>query len=377
MQQQEGKKVTIAQITDNNQVDTEDENIKKKVDSKLTRILSIDGGGIRGILPGQILAALEEKLKIQDNNPDARLADYFDLIAGTSTGGILSCILLSPSEEDPKKARYSAKDAVNLYLENGHQIFKMPFLHRLRTLGGILDEKFPSYEIETILKRYFGDLKLSQLLKPSLITSYDVKRGKPKFFTQHDAIEGYASGNSGKDFYVRDVARATSAAPTYFESANIFSISGVGYPLVDGGVFANNPSLCAYAEARRMSFGEGKINPGAKRIFMLSLGTGSSDRSYEYNRVRKWGKIEWIKPIIDIMMNGVSQTVDYQLRQIYDAVEAPDQYIRINPKTGDAKSDMDNAELENLKALSIAGIESAEIHSDVLDHVAKTLIANK
>ncbi len=95
--------------------------------TKLTRILSIDGGGIRGILPGQILVSLEKILKTLDNNPDAHIADYFDLIAGTSTGGILSCMYLSPDKDRPDRPRFSAQKAVELYLDRGDEIFDISF----------------------------------------------------------------------------------------------------------------------------------------------------------------------------------------------------------------------------------------------------------
>ena len=86
-------------------------------------ILSIDGGGIKGIIPGMVLAELENRLKIRTANPNAYIADYFDFFAGTSTGGILTCLLLCPSKEDPKKPRFTAKEALNLYVENGSKIF--------------------------------------------------------------------------------------------------------------------------------------------------------------------------------------------------------------------------------------------------------------
>lgn len=85
--------------------------------SKLTRILSIDGGGIRGIIPGQVLIALEEKLKTKSKNKNAKISDFFDLIAGTSTGDILACAYLCPSEKDKSKPEFSAEEVVNLYLE--------------------------------------------------------------------------------------------------------------------------------------------------------------------------------------------------------------------------------------------------------------------
>jgi len=87
--------------------------------SKPFRILSIDGGGIRGILPGQLLVELEKKLQTISGNSSARIADYFDMIAGTSTGGILTCLYLYPDKKNPSRPLFTAKEAVDLYLENG------------------------------------------------------------------------------------------------------------------------------------------------------------------------------------------------------------------------------------------------------------------
>lgn len=106
---------------------------------KLVRILSIDGGGIRGILPGQILVRLEELL--QEHDPQARLADYFDFMAGTSTGGILACLYLFPDSEHPGRPLFSAKDAVDLYLERGDDIFDISLWRKIRSDAGTLDEK--------------------------------------------------------------------------------------------------------------------------------------------------------------------------------------------------------------------------------------------
>jgi patatin-like phospholipase/acyl hydrolase len=346
------------------------------MNKKLIRILSIDGGGIRGILPGKILVALEEKLQKKDNNPDARVADYFDLIAGTSTGGILTCILLCPSETDSTKSKYSAAQAVELYIKNGTSIFSVPAWKKFQSFDGIRDEKYGSENIETVLNQYLHHLRLSQLIKPCLITAYDVKRSKPTFFRQHRAANRAADGNQAYDFYLRDVARATSAAPTYFEVAMANSLSGVSYPLIDGGVFANNPALCAFAEATQY-FSQDTDKLTAQEMFIFSIGTASSSKSYEYDKVKNWGVIEWIKPVLDIMMDGVSKTIDYQLMQIYEAIGRSRQYVRINPVLNEAKSDMDDASPANLKALVADGIENAEKYDEVLDRVVEMLIANK
>ncbi len=212
--------------------------------SQLIRILTIDGGGIRGIIPAQVLVALERKLRDTTGDANTRVADFFDLIGGTSTGGILTCLLLA-SDRESRRPRYSTSDALELYLKHGGEIFSSSLYHRFRSAGGLTDEKYPSDALEKVLADYFRDDWMSDLLKPCMVPAYDIRRRRAMFFTQHDALKG-----PPRDFRVRDVLRAATAAPSYFEAANIESRSGVHYPCIDGGVFANNPTLCAYAEAR-------------------------------------------------------------------------------------------------------------------------------
>ena len=334
--------------------------------SKLTRVLSIDGGGIRGIIPGQVLVSIEEKLKNRTGNQDVRIADYFDLIAGTSTGGILTCIFLCPdAASSSPKPRFSAKEAVDLYLERGDEIFDISLWQKLQSAGGLLDEKYSADELEEALDDYLGDLRLSDLLKPCLIPAYDIKRRRAMFFTQHDAKDKQMN-----DYHLRDVARATSAAPTYFEVARIKSMTKVPYALVDGGVFANNPALCAYAEVRS-KFAN---NPTAKDMAILSIGTGYIKKQYTYKGAKDWGAIEWIRPLLDILMAGVSETVDYQLAQIFDSVDKGEQYLRINDELLFAKSDMDDASSENLNALRQDGTRIAEEFDERIDTFIEYLV---
>jgi uncharacterized protein len=340
--------------------------------SKLTRILSIDGGGIRGILPGQILIRLEEKLKLLDNNPDAKLADYFDLMAGTSTGGILTCIYLCPETHGSTRPRFSAKEAVDLYMTKGSKIFDLSVWQQIKSGGGLLDEKYSAEALENALKNYLNKLRLSELIKPCIITSYDIRHRHAHFFTQHDA-----KLKETHDFYVRDVARATSAAPTYFEVSNVAAKDRRFYTLIDGGVFANNPTLCAYSEAHTHEFDVNRKKPVASEMAILSIGTGNVDTPYPYKKAKDWGLVEWIKPVIDIMMSGVSETVDYHMRQIFSASEKPTQYLRIDPELGKASREMDNASFKNLKALEESGKMSAIKNDEKLTEFAKLLIANK
>lgn len=332
----------------------------------MKKILTIDGGGIRGIIPGQVLVALEKKLQDRTGNPNARLAEFFDFFAGTSTGAILACICLCPSREDPQKARFSAQQAVDLYMQHGEEIFNVNLWQKIKAANGYLDEKYTAVALEKYLTNYFGELKLSELLKPCIVTAYDIEKRASHFFAQHDlAIKG-----EGADFLVKDVCRATSAAPTYFETAFVRSLSGVSYPLIDGGVFANNPALCAYSEVRNAV-----DNPTAQDMFLVSVGTGSMHQSYKYVRARNWGAVGWMKPLIDIMMAGASETTDYHLSRMFSARMKSENYIRIQPaRMRNASLDLDNATSENLRALAEVGIETSENCGPELDRIVEVLL---
>jgi len=351
------------------------------MEKKKIRILSIDGGGIRGILPGVILTFIEERLMAKEGK-DVRLSDYFDMIAGTSTGGILTCTYLVPALDSNGKptnrAKLTAREAVNIYLDRGDDIFNLTFWQKMKSKGGLADEKYDSSQLEKALKDYFGETLLSELLKPCLITSYDIKSRRAQFFNQIDA-----KNSPTHDFKVRDVARATSAAPTYFEVSRVNSVFGSPYPLIDGGVFANNPSMCAYAEARSTAFSrvlndpEKTDNPFAKDMIIVSIGTGSTSKPYEYDKAKDWGVIQWIQPIIDIMMSGNSETVNYQLRKIWETTGTPENYIRLEPSLYEANNEMDDASAKNLKALHEAGLKFVTDNEKLLDSVVDKLIANK
>ena len=343
--------------------------------AKYTRILSIDGGGIRGIIPGQVAVSIEEKLQQKSGNPDAKIADYFDLIAGTSAGGILTCFYLFPDPKNPTRPRWSAQDAVNFSIKSGRDVFKSSFWQTLTSLDGLVDEKYSSYRLEKFFLEHFGDCQLSQLLKPCLITSYDIERRKAHFFDQIDALN-----HPEEDYFIRDIARATSAAPSYFEVPKIRSLTNESYVLVDGGVFANNPALCAYAEVRnkfRIPEDRADKGPTAKDMVILSLGTGEAQKKYPYEEAKDWGQVEWIEPLISTMMTGVAETVNYQLIQIFDAIERPNQYLRITPNLSlyEEPLPIDDASEPKLSQLIKIGKEQVEKHNQELDRFIDLLLA--
>jgi uncharacterized protein len=282
-------------------------------------VLSIDGGGIRGIVPALVLAEFERRT----GKPAAEL---FDLIAGTSTGGILACALAKPEA-------LSAERLVDLYEQEGPNIFDRSVWQRIHSVGGLIDEKYDDEGLEEALGRYLGDARLRDTVTDVLIPSYDTERRRPEFFKSAKARE-----DPSRDFALRAVARATSSAPTYFEPALIGD-----RPLIDGGVFAVNPGMCAVAEVLR-------YQPGAE-IVLISLGTGQLTRPFPYAKVKEWGLIEWARPLIDVVFDGASDVVDYQLTQLL----GEQHFFRFQTELTSASDDLDNATEENLRALRLTG----------------------
>jgi patatin-like phospholipase/acyl hydrolase len=295
-----------------------------------------------------------------------RIADAFDLIAGTSTGTILTCGCLCPDlESNPARPRFSAEQIKELFARRGGEIFDASLWQRIRSVRGLNKERYRATALEAVMAEYFGDLTLADLLKPCLITAYDIERRQAKFFTQHTA-----SGQAKNDYLVRDVIRASTAVPTYFQAAKVESATGVPSPLIDGSVFAGNPTLCAFAEARKKLAG----SPSTERMAILSLGTGHITRAYEYRRVKGWGGLRWIAPLIDIMLSGVAETVDHQLTYIFDAAGAPRQYLRVDRELREASPALDDASPENLRALQQDGTRIAEEFEDELDEFVQLLV---
>src|SRR5262249_33636810 len=159
-------------------------------------------------------------------------------------------------------------------------------------------EKYEASGLETVLTKYFGDARLKDAVTEVLVTSYELETRQPWFFARHKARSDPAF-----DFEMRFVARATSAAPTYFEPEELTETRPHG-GLVDGGVFANNPALCGYVETK-------DLHPDHDDILVVSLGTGQHTRPIHYADAKRWGLALWAKPILNVVFDGVSDTVDH------------------------------------------------------------------
>jgi patatin-like phospholipase/acyl hydrolase len=262
-------------------------------------ILSLDGGGIRGVLTAALLERLEA------GQPG--LLEEVDLIAGTSTGGILALGLASGMS--PSEAR-------QLYEGLGEKVFKDSFWDNLLDLGQARGAQYSNRYIKDELVRHFGSMTLGDLKKRVLISSFDldneatgfgkVRSWKPKYF------HNFPGDDSDGHQRVVDVALYTSAAPTYFPVYKGF---------IDGGVISNNPAMCALAQALQPETGKQKL----RDVRLLSVGTGYNPK-FVMAVDDDWGLVQWAPHVISLMMEGSMGLADYQCRQLLHQ-----RYLRVNP----------------------------------------------
>lgn len=315
--------------------------------SRPIRVLAIDGGGIRGIIPARLLVELEQLAQ-------QPIADLFDLIIGTSTGGILALGLTAPDARG--RPAYPAHEILDLYVHCGatifsrprirplaHQINRLPLSRRRR--GAVEDSgaKYPAHNLEGYLARYLGETRLSQALGHVIVTSYEMETRRPFLFDSAQARHDPAA-----DFLMRDAARATSAAPTFFEPARIACPSGEPLTLVDGGVFANNPAMLGYLEARALSAPRADHEP---EILLVSLGTGEESVPFRYEAVKRWGLLSWGRRIMDVVLDGLSDVYHRELEVLLNADQPRPRYWRFQTPLEQCSLDMDDARPMNIVRL--------------------------
>ena len=324
------------------------------INSKI-RVLAIDGGGIRGAIPARILVHVEEILREISRNEKAKISDYFDLVAGTSTGGILTALILTPNPE------YMATEMVKLYVDHGAAIFTRSAITKSIDRGALFNPLYQHDALEEILEKYLGNLKISELKRPCLIPTYNIETGMATFVSSLGILQ-----NPHHDHLVKDVLRATTAAPTYFAPTKKRRDA-----FIDGGMFANNPALCAYVEATKFP-----SEPRVQDIMILSLGTGSINRQYPYELAKRWGRLSWIRPALEVYSSAASQTVNHQLEMIYMNKDREENYLRIEPdlKEFPVSVAMDNASADNIKGLIDVGEKMCEKYDKKLRSFLKQIV---
>ncbi len=331
----------------------------------VVRILSIDGGGIRGIIPAMVIKAL---LK------DRSAQDVFHLVAGTSTGGIIACGLAKPEP-------MTLTEIIDLYVEHGADIFKP-------VSAGILMPKYSpdaliSYLGEEFQRTHLSDINTNgdkaELLIPSYAIGLPAEKPpgntcSPMFFRSWQArgllLEGGATA-AEYDFRLSAVARATSAAPTYFPPQALENKARQVFTMIDGGVFANNPAMCAIVEAHKLY--------NAQNFLVVSIGTGSEPTRIDANAAATWGDAQWLLPIMTIFMDGSSQTACVEVAELlaenhwrFDISLAS-----LTPQGERVDAAMDNASAVNIKALQDKANQLIDANSKRLDDLAELLAPPK
>jgi len=263
------------------------------------RVLSIDAGGIRGLVSTILLQRLAAEPGLE------MLLDAAALVAGTSSGGLIALGIAH---------RIDLADIRALFAEAGPGIFDDSWLDNLADLGKLRGADYDIQPLKRALRKLFGDTTLDRLKKRVLITALDLDPGgregrcwKPKIFHNFPG--------SGNDRHQKayKVGLYTSAAPTYFPSVD-------GY--IDGGVYAVNPSMCALAQTQDRRY---RPNPSIDKVVLLSIGAGTNCHFIKGNTL-DWGYVQWARPLLTLMMDGPAGITDYQCRQIL-----AERYHRVAP----------------------------------------------
>ncbi|KAJ8625117.1 hypothetical protein MRB53_033647 [Persea americana] len=310
----------------------------------LINILSIDGGGIRGIIPATILSFLESQLQELDGE-DARIADYFDVIAGTSTGGLVTAMLTAPNEQN--RPLFAAKDITAFYVEHGPKIFPQSecLLGSAKNIfKALAGPKYDGKYLQEIIRKTLGQTRLNQTLTNTVIPTFDIKLLQPTIFSTFQV-----KSNPSLNALLSDICIGTSAAPTYFPAHYFETEDPQGnvreFNLIDGGVAANNPALVAMIEVVREVFEENPVFFPIKpmdygRLLVLSLGTGTqkNEEKYSAKAAKNWGVLGWLandgnSPVVDIFSQASGDMVDIHISVTFQAHQSSCNYLRIQDDT--------------------------------------------
>jgi patatin-like phospholipase/acyl hydrolase len=319
------------------------------------RILSLDGGGIRGVISAAILSEVEKMV-------DSPLNQYFDLIAGTSTGSILAAAIAKG---------LSSENILQLYRNKGKRIFPYTSIFSLERLKvimqyGVSAPKFSDRGLIAVLQEEFGETKLSEIDKSPrlLITAYDtIER-------QFIAFKSWRKFDSWANIPVWEACVCSASAPTFFPAHKLTVELEKGsktYVVIDGGIAANNPTACAVAEALYLGH-------FIKDISVLSIGTGmpklKPQEQTKWARASGWGVFQWIWEgrLIRVLLDASANVNDYITTQVMNPPELEGRgsppYLRLQPEI--VRDRIDDASQENIYRLARIGQEFIEGKRDAI-----------
>ncbi len=268
---------------------------------KTFKILAIDGGGIKGLYSSKILEHFEERY-------DCLISEYFDLICGTSTGGLIALAI---------SVGIPSKEISKIYSENGKYIFPSQ-KWRLKTLKQIFGGIYSNKGLIKVLDDLFKDKTIKDCNNLICIPSFNITESKPIVF-KNDHSEGL---NMHDNLLLKDVALATSAAPTYLPVWQINSMNSNQY--IDGGIWANNPSLVGYLEALKYFVGKGYDS-----IELLSISNLNIPNGVPIGAKRRKGFYSWKSDLFNTSLIGQSYFNDFFMQTIQNHSNVPTKYFRI------------------------------------------------
>jgi len=266
-------------------------NLPEALQEKVFRVLALDGGGARGLFTASFLSTIEDLLRV-------RIADQFDLIVGTSSGGMIGLALAFG---------LPARRILDLTIERGASIFAHP-----RRLGMLLRPKYGDAPLRRTLRDIFGERTLNDVLTPVCLTSYELTNSYPRIWKDDHAAEARSNG----DEPAWAVALASSAAPIYFPGARVLDDDSH----VDGGLFANNPALIGLTEAASY------FHQPLERVRILSIGTGERAERIPHDKASRMGVWEWKTLLYEHMLIAQARIAHEIARRLLPS----GQYERIN-----------------------------------------------
>lgn len=309
--------------------------------NKPFKILSIDGGGIKGLYSACVIAKLEEK-------SGKKSGECFDMICGTSTGGLIAMGIASGK---------SAQSLAEMYMKNGKSIFSTSDVSMVRWFQRNIIHfftqtfwfgKYKNKNLKNVLEEQFKDLTMGELNNLVCIPSYNLVSGMPRMFKNpHKEGDFFMD----KDIKLVDVGLATSAAPTYFP---IHEHDDKLY--VDGGIWANNPSLCGLLETIKYFVGEDKEY---SHVEILSIASVSNSSGWTAKNRKRRSFIGWRSKLVELAMEGQAYFTHFFLDTAISSIAKNSIYKRIeSPKLSLAQMkviEMDRADINSLKTLKSLG----------------------
>jgi len=328
--------------------------------SKTVRILSFDGGGVRGIVEAELVRLLEERLNEKQNGDrHVYLSDCFHIIGGTSAGGMLATLLTTPTSLGSMSPKYKAEDIVAIL---HHRVSDM-FVPRILSLGGLFGAKYRMDCLRSVAREYLGDEKTNNTTRHTAVLAYDIRMQEAKLIT---------SWNPREVFSKVDAATATAAAPSYFDPCEITTIpekrktgAPVGrsksYTLIDGGTAANNPALYLTMEAK-------KLYPHATGFELLSIGSGHSNKPIF--DMQDAGILDWAPHVVSMFMSAQTAQTDAFLEGM-----VPGNYTRLTPLLNRGDTRLDDTDSRNMARNVIATRHYFNSQLDKIDLLIDRLLA--